>query len=125
MIKRLYVHNYRCFENFELLTSQSQSSLLIGKNGAGKSSVGFVLEWLQRIARGTNRLDDKGLKDLVGKQDFTHNRSDVPMRFELEAIIGKTNYGYALAVELAEGFRELRVLEEKFTVGGKVIFSRN
>ena len=58
VIRRLYVHNFRCLENFELPVSGLSSVLLIGKNGAGKTTVGFALEILQRIARGTNRVGD-------------------------------------------------------------------
>ena len=65
MIQRFYVHNYRCMENFELPIAGKPSSLLIGKNGTGKSTIGFVLEILQRIARGTNRVSQ-----LVKPSDF-------------------------------------------------------
>jgi predicted ATPase len=46
------------FENFELPLSGNHSILLIGKNGAGKTTVGLALEILQRIARGTNRVGE-------------------------------------------------------------------
>jgi len=36
MIKRLYIHNYRCLENFELPISEIPSSLLVGRNGMSK-----------------------------------------------------------------------------------------
>ena len=50
MIRRLYVHNFRCLENFELPVSGQPSVLLIGKNGSGKTTVGLALEILQKIA---------------------------------------------------------------------------
>ena len=56
MIKRLYIHNFRCLENFDLPIAGKPSSLLIGKNGSGKSTVGYALEVLQSLARGTNRI---------------------------------------------------------------------
>jgi len=69
MIKRLYIHNFRCLENFDLPISGQPSSLLIGKNGAGKSTVGDALQVLQQIARGTNRVrelvSEKVLSQLV------------------------------------------------------------
>ena len=37
MLQRLYIHNFRCLENFEFKPSDASSALLIGKNGAGKS----------------------------------------------------------------------------------------
>jgi energy-coupling factor transporter ATP-binding protein EcfA2 len=120
MIKRLYVHNFRCLENFELPISERSSSLLIGRNGTGKSTVGSVLEVFQSIARGTNRVGQ-----LVRPSDFARGRSDVPLRFEIEAMIGGNVYGYTLALELPDGFRELRVFEEKLAVGGNPIYSRD
>lgn len=119
MIRRLYVHNFRCLENFELSIKQHSSVLLIGKNGAGKTTVGLALEILQRIARGTNRVDD-----LVKPKDLTRGRTDVPMRFEIEIERHGRVYAYVIAFEFPEGFKELRVLEEKLTIDGKSIFNR-
>jgi predicted ATPase len=119
MIRRLYVHNFRCLENFELSIRQHSSVLLIGRNGAGKTTIGLALEILQRIARGTNRVDD-----LVKPKDLTRGRSDVPMRFEIEVERHGRVYAYVIAFEFPEGFKELRVLEEKLTVDRKLIFNR-
>jgi ABC-type ATPase involved in cell division len=58
VIRRFYVHNYRCLENFDLPLSGKSSLLLIGRNGAGKTTIGHALEVLQKIARGTNRVGD-------------------------------------------------------------------
>jgi ABC-type cobalamin/Fe3+-siderophores transport system ATPase subunit len=119
MISRLYVHNFRCLENFELPISGYTSVLLIGKNGSGKTTVGLALEILQRIARGTNRVDD-----LVKPKDFSRGRSDVPMRFEIEVALDDKIYEYVIAFEFPKGFKELRVLEEKLAVDGKPVFTR-
>jgi len=119
VIRRLYVHNFRCLENFELPISGHSSALLIGKNGSGKTSVGFALQVLQKIARGTNRVGE-----LVKPKDFARGRTDVPMRFEVEVELGDQIYSYALALEFPTGFKELRVLEEKLDVDGKTIYSR-
>jgi predicted ATPase len=119
MISRLYVHNFRCLENFELAISGKSSALLIGKNGAGKTTVGLALEILQRIARGTNRVGD-----LVKPKDLSRGRTDVPMRFEIEVKLEGKMYGYFIAFELPEGFKELRVLEEKLTVDRKPVYTR-
>jgi predicted ATPase len=119
MINRLYVHNFRCLENFELPISGKPSALLIGNNGAGKTTVGLALEILQRIARGTNRVGD-----LVKPKDFTSGRRDVPMRFEIEVELGSESYEYTVAFEFPKGFKELRVYEEKLAIGGKPIYTR-
>ena len=119
MIRRLYVHNFRCLENFELPISGHSSVLLIGKNGAGKSTVGLALELLQRIARGTNRIGE-----LVKPKDLTKGREDVPMRFEITAQLSGSVYEYTLALEFPENFKEMRVREERLTVDGRPIYSR-
>jgi len=118
-MRRLYVHNFRCLENFELPVSGQSSLLLIGKNGSGKTTVGFALEVLQKIARGTNRVGE-----LVRPEDLSRGRADVPMRFEIEVELEAQTYGYSIAFEFPTGFKELRVLEEKLTVGGMPVFSR-
>lgn len=119
MIRRLYVHNFRCLENFELKLAGQSSVLLIGKNGSGKTTVGLVLEIFQRIARGTNRVDE-----LVKAKDFARGRTDVPMRFEIELEFGSQIYAYSVALELPKGAKELRVAEEKIHVGGQPFYTR-
>lgn len=119
MIQRFYVHNFRCLENFELRIADHSSVLLIGKNGAGKTTVGYALEILQKIARGVNRVDD-----LVKPKDLARGRTDVPMRFEIEVKLGAKNYKYHIAFEFPLGFKELRVLEEGLAVNGIPVFAR-
>lgn len=119
MIRRLYVHNFRCLENFELSVLGQSSVLLIGKNGSGKTTVGLALEILQKIARGTNQVSD-----LVRPKDLTRGRTDAPMRFEIEAEIKDQIYEYIIAFDYPDGFRQLRVFEEKLLVGGKAVYTR-
>jgi len=119
VIRRFYVHNFRCLENFELPISGQSSVLLIGKNGSGKTTVGFALEVLQKIARGTNRV-----AELVKPKDFARGRTDVPMRFEIEVELESRVYGYSVAFELPKGSKDLRVLDEKLEVGGKLVYAR-
>jgi energy-coupling factor transporter ATP-binding protein EcfA2 len=119
MIQRLYVNNFRCLENFELPLNGRASTLLVGSNGAGKSTVRFALEMLQRIARGANRV---GV--LVKPKDFFLDRSDAPMRFEVDVELGGHQYQYRLALELPANFRELRVLQEQLALDGQAVYSR-
>ena len=119
MLQRLYVHNFRCLENFELPIKGMPSALLIGKNGVGKSTTSVVLQVFQSISRGINRV-----RDLVNAKDFARGRSDVPIRFEIEVLLNEKLYKYVLAFELPEKFKELRVFEEQLLVGGVPIYSR-
>jgi predicted ATPase len=120
VIRRFYVYNFRCLENFEPPIAGLSSVLLIGKNGSGKTAVGLALEILQRIGRGTNRVGD-----LVRPKDFSRGRADVPMRFEIEVELEAKTYAYALALQLpTTGGKELRVFEERLSVDGGEVYSR-
>jgi predicted ATPase len=119
MIRRFYVHNFRCLENFELPILSHSTALIIGKNGSGKSTVARALEILQRIARGVNRVDE-----LVKPKDLARGRADAPMRFEITAELNQQLYEYSIAFEFPEGFRALRVLDERLSVDGRPVFTR-
>ncbi len=120
MLQRLYVHNFRCFENFEFKPLEQTASLLLGKNGSGKSSIRHVLSLFQSIGRGKTRVGE-----LIKPSDFAQGRTQLPMRFELEVLLEGRAFFYTLALELPAGFRELRVLEERLSVDGEVVFKRD
>ncbi len=56
---------------------------------------------------------------------LNRGRADVPVRFEIELELEGSVFGYAIAFEYPNGFKELRVLEEKFTVDGRPVYSRD
>jgi predicted ATPase len=98
---------------------ETPSALLIGKNGSGKSTIAAALEALQSIGRGVNRVGR-----LVRPKDFAQGRSNVPIRFEIEVLLDEKLYTYDLALELPDGFKELRVAEEQLMVEGDPVYSR-
>ncbi len=120
MLRRLYVHNFRCLENFELEPDKNKTTLLIGRNGTGKTTVGLALGILQRIARGVNRVDD-----LVKPKDLALGRTEAPMRFEIEVELDDAIFEFSVAFELPEGFRALRVYEEKLSINNKPVYDRS
>ncbi|MBN3927713.1 AAA family ATPase [Nostoc sp. NMS4] len=124
MLQRLYIHNFRCLENFELTIKGMSSALLIGKNGSGKSTTASALEVLQSIGRGINRMRELEKLKLISPKDFARGRSDVPIRFEIEVLLDDKLYKYVLALELPEKFKELRVFEEELIIAGDPIYSR-
>lgn len=124
MLQRLYVHNFRCLENFELVIKETPSALLIGKNGAGKSTIRAVFEVLQAIARGNNKMSELESLNLIGLKDFSCGRANVPIRFEIETLINGEIYKYAVAFDLPENFKELRIFEETLIASNKTIYHR-
>lgn len=119
MIKQLYVNNFRCLENFSLDLADRSSALLIGKNGAGKSSVLQSLKLFQRICRGSSRI-----RDLISASDFSQHRTDSPMRFEIDVSLSGKLFQYTIAFEWPANFREARILDESLTLDGGHIFTR-
>ncbi|NET56773.1 MAG: AAA family ATPase [Symploca sp. SIO2E6] len=120
MLQRLYIHNFRCLENFELSLKGMSSALLIGKNGVGKSTIASALEVLQSIGRGINRVGQ-----LVQQEDFNFFvKPNFPIRFEIEVLLDGKLYKYTLALEKPENFGEFRVFEEQLLVAGDSIYSR-
>jgi predicted ATPase len=119
MIERIYVHNYRCFENFTLDLKGKPSALVIGKNGSGKSTLRHAFGVLRDIARGPNRA-----KDWIDLSDFTQGRTDVPMSFEVNLILSGHQYHYAVSFEKSEHRREVHIEAERLTADGQAVFTR-
>jgi len=57
-------------------------------------------------------------------EDFASGRVDNPMRFEIEIELDSKVYEYTVALDLPLGFKELRVFEEKLTVDGRPLYTR-
>jgi ABC-type cobalamin/Fe3+-siderophores transport system ATPase subunit len=120
MIERLYIHNFRCFENFTLDLAGRSSALVIGKNGVGKSTLLHCLGLFQAICRGFNRV-----RNLISATDFAQHRMDHPMRFEVEVVLSGKRFKYAVSFDWPPNFREARVLDEGLWADGQVVFTRS
>lgn len=122
MLKRLYVHNFRCLQNFELKPGDESSVLLIGKNGTGKSSVLKALDILRKLASGNFYASA-----LVTKDDFTlWNAADNDkMTFSMEVGLDDNAplYGFSITMDYMEKEEKMRVLEERFSIDGKTVYA--
>lgn len=119
MLQRLYVHNFRCLTNFEWSPNESNHHLLLGKNGAGKSSIGAVLAILQKLGQATNRVED-----LLADSDFGYGDMQTPLRIEIQAKLGKAVYHYSIAFDHPAAFTRIRVVDEAFKIDEQTIFGR-
>ncbi|MFG0331212.1 MAG: AAA family ATPase [Phycisphaerales bacterium] len=119
MIERLYVHHFRCLENFTLDLSAKSSALLVGKNGAGKSTVLQALRVLQGICREPNRV-----KSVIRASDFTRRDRNIIMQFKIDIRLLSDQFTYSVSFEWPDGFYEARIYEENLLRNGTEVFTR-
>jgi len=115
MLTRLYCDNYKCLVNFEFRPVATQ--LLIGRNGAGKSTVFEVLELIRDFAARGDTCEDR----LVGQ---TRTRwQDLPdQRFELDVKGTLGTYTYELVVDESGRPLRPRVKKERLSLDGKPLY---
>jgi ABC-type cobalamin/Fe3+-siderophores transport system ATPase subunit len=118
MLEHMSIKNYRCFNDFSIDFEGLNSCVILGKNGAGKTTVGSVIKILQKIAHQTSRVSE-----LVKSNDISDPKEG-PITFEICARLAEKKYSYSISFELPERFKELRVVSEEFTVDGNIVFSR-
>jgi predicted ATPase len=115
MLKRVYIHNYRCLVDFELQLGRRQ--LIMGGNGSGKSSVMDVLQFLRRIVI---------LKHDLERRKILNQRTlwlNLPTQtFEIEASLDSSNYVYRLVIEPQSDPEQPRVSSESVKLNGQLIF---
>lgn len=61
----------------------------------------------------------------MSARDFSHGRIDIPVRLYLEVVLEARTFVYELAFELPDGFREVRIAEERLSCDGLDIYSRD
>lgn len=117
MLTRLYCDNYKCFVNFEFRPGPLQ--LLMGRNGAGKSTVFEVLELLRDFAARGERCEGR----LVDKTRTRWQPDVKQQRFELDVKSSNGVYRYELLVdEWGQTIPYPRVLHESVTLDGNQLF---
>lgn len=118
MFKKIYIHNYKCFQNFEFNLDNERSLLLLGKNGTGKSSLLNILNILRNIANNENKLGA-----LFDKEDFKNPESPIELDFTLD--IQDVEYQYKLSVIFPKNFREPKIQTEELFEDDKMIYHRD
>lgn len=117
MLTRLYADNYKCLVNFEL--PLDDITLLLGANGAGKSSVLDAVHRLREVLVGGRRVGDP---EAFPRSTLTHwdgrNRQTIALDVELEG----SRFKYGLELEHERDTGRARVLLESLTADGGPLF---
>jgi len=118
MLKRLTIKNYKCFESFEFdFDPDDRALLLLGKNGAGKTSLADALEIFQKIGRGVGQVGCL----LSPSQRWNKN---TPVEFEISVVLNGVSYEYGFSLEFPKHYRELRIVSEELKCDAKPIYRR-
>lgn len=117
MITRLYSDNYRCFVNFEL--HLEPLSLLLGMNGAGKTSVLDIVFALRELLGGRTAVDGKAA---FPPTTLTRWQSRNIQIFEMDVELEGDAYRYRLEVEHSRDRRAARIQREHLTMTGDTLF---
>lgn len=120
MISRIYVDNYKCLVNFELRLDPL--SLLVGKNGVGKSAILDVLFALRHLLDGTAKISDAGM---FRGSSVTRWQSGSTQVFEVDVDLDGDAFNYRLEIEHDENLRRARISHEGLTLAGLPLFAFN
>lgn len=120
MLKRLYVNNFKCLQNFEFNVKELHSALLLGKNGSGKTTIFEVVEIFQKIGQGMT-----SLQHFFSDVNIGFGNRNLPIQLEIDVEIGGKKFNYRLIVEFPERFLCPKIKKEELTVEGMSIFDRD
>jgi len=119
MLNTIYIHQYRCLQNFTVHLKDQNSVLLLGRNGTGKSSFFDAIEVLQKIGRGVTQL-----KELISESDFAFGERHIAIHLEVNITLAKRVYEYVLEVELPANFSQPCVGREILKINGTTNYQR-
>ena len=117
VLKRVYIHNYKCLVGFDL--ELQNTTLLLGGNGAGKTAVLEVLFALRKLLAGEARIDDE---IAFHPSSLTKWQAEPHQVFELETVVGGESFAYRLEIEHDEDGRRSRITEESLVGNGTTLF---
>jgi len=122
MLKRLYVHSYKCLVNFEI-NFDRDISLFLGTNGSGKSTVFEVLTKLRRVI-----VDEEKVENVFRRSDTPRWLKDEKpeIRFELDIEIEDSIYKYSLVLRVRGGvFNRFCIKEERLYKNNEILVESN
>ncbi|WP_423916564.1 AAA family ATPase [Candidatus Poriferisodalis sp.] len=118
MLKRLYVHNYKCLVNFELRLGET--SLLLGTNGSGKTAVLDVVYAVRQLLLGEAKITAPACFPSAALTTWQHDRVQV---VEVDAAVDDDNFRYRLEIEHSRfDKRSARIRSESLSAGDTPLF---
>lgn len=115
MLTRLYADNFRCLVNFEFRPQQVQ--LLMGRNGAGKSSVLDLLGLLRAFVEGEGRTTELFCADTLTRWQTRRYQT-----FEMQVDGNGGTYAYKLQLDHERATGRCRVADETLSFDGRLLF---
>lgn len=116
MIRKLYVDNFRCLQNFSL--ELDETNVLLGANGAGKTSVFTALRKIQNlVVRGAK------VEQAFPTPDLSFAQNSNKQRFEMDVVVDDGLYQYAITIEHHDTRSQMRICAETLDLDGKPLFA--
>ena len=117
MLKRIYIHNYKCLVNFEL--PLQETVLLLGRNGVGKTAVLDAMFGIRGLLDGRARIADS----YVFPQSTLTRWQTLPRQvLEIDAEFGGHSFTYRLEIEHDKDNKLSRVSHEALVGDGITLF---
>lgn len=116
MLTRLYVDNFRCFENFEYHPARKQ--LIFGANGSGKSSMADAVLFLRQAVIAGAPLDEFHMQ-----AQRTRWMSRPRQTMELDAQLGQDHYLFKIVLEPFGDPARTKIVTETVHFNGSPVFS--
>lgn len=117
MLTRLYLDNYKCFQNFELKLGPEH--LFMGANGTGKTTIFEALWSLRSFVLG-----ERNSTQLFPESSRTRWDKRSRQTFELDLRAAEKRYVYRLAVDRPSETSPAIIDGERLEVDGKVTLDR-
>lgn len=116
MIRKFYVDNFRCLQNF--LLELDETNVLLGANGTGKTSVFAALRKIQNlVVRGAK------VEQAFPTRDISFAKNGNKQHFAIDVVIDDGLYQYALTIEHDEASSRMRICAETLDLDGKPLFA--
>ena len=117
MIKRIYIDNYKSFVNFDLRLQDL--TLLVGRNGSGKTAVLDVVYALRNLLDGTARVTDR---DVFPPASLTRWQARSVQTFRVDVELDGDAFEYRLEVEHDRREGRARITLETLLARGGPLF---